>query len=156
MDYDGKAFKSVNQGDLDLIDEETKEEIKKKGEESKDLLEAIKEALSDQVDDVRLSSRLVNHPVCLVSEDGLSFEMEKVLNSLPDNPEEIKAQRILEINPNHEILKSLEKIHDSKPDLLNEYADILYDQACLIEGLPIEDPVKFSQKIANLMIESSK
>ena len=106
MDYDGKAFKSVNQGDLDLIDEETKEEIKKKGEESKDLLEAIKEALSDQVDDVRLSSRLVNHPVCLVSEDGLSFEMEKVLNSLPDNPEEIKAQRILEINPNHEILKS--------------------------------------------------
>ncbi len=156
MNYDGKAFKSVNQGDLDLIDEETKEEIKKKGEESKDLLEAIKEALSDQVDDVRLSSRLVNHPVCLVSEDGLSFEMEKVLNSLPDNPEEIKAQRILEINPNHEILKSLEKIHDSKPDLLNEYADILYDQACLIEGLPIEDPVKFSQKIANLMIESSK
>ena len=156
MNYEEKTFKSVNQGDLDLVDEETKEKIKEKGVEVKDLLQALKDSLGSQVDGVRLSSRLVNHPVCLVSEDGLSFEMEKVLNANPENMQDIKAQRILEINPEHPLLKALESIYSKDPSRLDDYADILYDQACLIEGLPLEDPVKFSQKIANLMIESTK
>lgn len=156
MAYDEKTFKSVNQGDLDLVDEETKEKIKEKGIELEDLLKAIKKSLEGQVDDVRLSSRLVNHPVCLVSDDGLSFEMEKILNANPENTEEIKAQRILEINPEHDLLKALEIIYKKDASRLDDYADILYDQACLIEGLPLEDPVKFSQKIANLMIETTK
>lgn len=156
MEYDEKTFKSVNQGDLDLVDEETKEKIKEQGVELKDLLDAIKSSLGSQVDEVRLSSRLVNHPVCLVSDDGLSFEMEKVLNANPENPQDIKAQRILEINPEHELLKALETIYHKDASLIDDYADILYDQACLIEGLPLEDPVKFSQKIAKLMIESIK
>ncbi|CAM3715108.1 molecular chaperone HtpG [Erysipelothrix urinaevulpis] len=156
MNYDEKNFKSVNQGDLDLIDDETKEAIEKKTESSKDLLSSLKEHLSHKVDDVKLSSRLVSHPVCLVSDEGLSFEMEKVLNALPENDETMKAQRILEINPDHELLQALNSMYEKNPDTLKDYADILYDQACLIEGLPIEDPVEFSKKIANLMIETSK
>lgn len=155
QDYDDKPFKSVQQSDLDLVDEDTKELIKKKETESKDLLEALKDALKDQVDDVKLSSRLVNHPVCLVSEDGLSFEMEKVLNAIPDNPESVKAKRILEINPNHEVLHALDKIYKQDENSINDYASILYDQACLIEGLPLEDPVEFSKKISELMIKTA-
>ena len=154
QNYEEKPFKSVQQSDLDLVDEETKKDIAKKEEASKDLLEAIKEALSGKVDDVKLSTRLVNHPVCLVSDDGLSFEMEKVLNAIPDNPEAVKATRILEINPNHDVLKALEDIYEKDEKAVNDYASILYDQACLIEGLPLEDPVEFSKKISELMIKT--
>ncbi len=154
--YEEKGFKSINQGDLDLIDEETKEKISKKTEEAQSLISALKDSLSSKVDEVRLSTRLVNHPVCLVSEDGMSFEMEKVLNAMPDSQEEFKAKRILEINPDHELLGALEAIYEKDASLLDTYATVLYDQACLIEGLPIEDPVDFSKKIAGLMVESSK
>ena len=155
QNYDEKPFKSVQQSDLDLVDEETKKEIKKKEKDAKKLLDAVKEALDGKVDDVKLSTRLVNHPVCLVSEDGLSFEMEKVLNAIPDNPEAVKAKRILEINPNHDVLMALQKIYDQDSESVKDYASILYDQACLIEGLPLEDPVAFSKKISELMIKTA-
>lgn len=154
-EYQEKTFKSISQGDLDLMDDEQKEEIEKKKEESKDLLEALNEALKDKVTEVRLSTRLVNHPVCLVSADGLSLEMEKVLSQMPEGMEDIKAQRILELNPNHALLTALEKLYTKDASKIGNYANLLYDQACLIEGFTIEDPVAFSKNMAELMVEVS-
>lgn len=98
-DYDSKAFKNVAQGDLNLDSEEEKKELEKINEDNKSLLESLKEALKDKVVDVKVSNRLKSHPVCLVSDQGVSFEMEKVLNAMPDG-QDVKAGRILEINPN--------------------------------------------------------
>ena len=108
----------------------------------------MKDALGDKVTDVRLSSRLKSHPVCLSSEGGLSLEMEKVLNSMP-NDQKVKASRVLELNPNHPVFEALEKKFE--PEKVKDYAGLLYDQALLIEGLPIEDPVSFSNAICELM-----
>jgi len=154
--YMEKPFKSINQGELDLDSEEekqTKEDIKK---ENSTLLEKLKEALGDKVKDVTISSRLTTHPVCLISDEGVSFEMEKVLAQMPNQGQEIKATRILEINPNHDIFKTLQKIYKKKPELLVDYADLLYTQALLIEGFPIEDPVAYSNKVCQMMIEANK
>jgi molecular chaperone HtpG len=149
-----KPFKSINQGDLDLLNEDEKSEILKKSEESKDLFESIKEVLGDSVEDVRMSTRLKSHPVCLVSAEGLSFEMEKVLAQMPDAGEKMKAKRILEINPEHPLLQTLRRVHSARPEKLHDIAWLLYDQACLMEGLPIEDPMGFSKKLAQLMIDA--
>lgn len=154
-DYDSKAFKNVAQGDLDLDSEEEKKELEKVNEENKSLMEAIKEALKDKVVDVKVSNRLKTHPVCLVSDQGVSFEMEKVLNAMPDG-QNVKAGRILEINPNHDIFKAMQNVQASHPDKINDYASLLYDQALLIEGFSIDNPVEFSNKICQLMIELNK
>ena len=153
-DYDGKAFKNVNQGDLNIESEEEKKELEKKEKENKDLLETLKEALKDQVQDVKISSRLKTHPVCLVSSEGVSFEMEKVLNQMPD-AQNIKAGRILEINPNHQIFEALKSVYSNNKDKINDYASLLYNQALLIEGFNIDDPVEFSNKICQLMIDAN-
>lgn len=152
--YKEKPFKSINQGDLDLLNEDEKSEILKKSEESKDLFVSLKEALGDTVSEVRLSTRLKSHPVCLVSAEGLSFEMEKVLAQMPDAGEKMKAKRILEINPEHPLLQTLRRVHSAQPEKLHNIAWLLYDQACLMEGLPIEDPMGFSKKLAQLMIDA--
>ena len=154
-DYKVKPFKSVAQGDLDIESEEEKKELEKTNEENKDLLTAIKDALGDKVVDVKVSSRLKSHPVCLVSSEGLSFEMEKVLNQMPEG-NDIKAGRILEINPNHDIFNAMKKVYENNKDKIGDYASILYDQALLIEGFSIENPVEFSNKICDLMIELNK
>ncbi|WP_294579548.1 molecular chaperone HtpG [uncultured Thomasclavelia sp.] len=154
-DYKEKPFKSVAQGDLDIDSEEEKKELEKTSEENKDMLSAIKDALGDQVVDVKVSARLKTHPVCLVSSEGVSFEMEKVLNQMPDNPG-VKAGRILEINPNHDIFNAMKKVYENNPDKIKDYASILYDQALLIEGFSIDNPVEFSNKICDLMIELNK
>ena len=154
-DYEEKPFKSVAQGDLDIDSEEEKKELEKTNEENKDLLTAIKDSLGDKVVDVKVSSRLKSHPVCLVSSDGVSFEMEKVLNQMPEG-QEVKAGRILEINPNHDIFNAMKKVYENNPDKVNDYASILYDQALLIEGFSIDNPVDFSNKICDLMIELNK
>ncbi len=151
-DYDEKVFKALNQGDLE-VNEETKETLDKLSEENKDVLEVIKESLSGVVGDVRLTSRLKSHPVCLVSDEGISFEMEKVLAQSPDESQHLKATRILELNPEHDLFRVLSQLDEAK---LKEYASILYDQALLIEGLPIEDPAAFSTKISKLMIDSAQ
>jgi molecular chaperone HtpG len=152
--YKEKPFKSINQGDLDLLNEDEKSEILKKSEESKDLFVSLKEALGDTVSEVRLSTRLKSHPVCLVSAEGLSFEMEKVLAQMPDAGEKMKAKRILEINPEHPLLQTLRRVHSTQPEKIHDIAWLLYDQACLMEGLPIEDPMGFSKKLAQLMIDA--
>jgi len=151
-EYKEKEFKSAASGDLDL--EETKEEkekIEKKTEENKDLLTFMKESLGDKVSEVRLSQRLKTHPVCLTSGEGLSLEMEKVLNSMPVD-QKIKAQKVLEINADHAILEALKEAYGAdEKDRVKEYAELLYNQALLIEGFPVEDPVSFSNAICSLM-----
>ena len=151
MKYKDKEFKSVSADDLGLETPEKKEELKAKEEESADLLSQLKEALNGKVTKVVLSQRLKSHPVCLTSEGEISLEMEKVLNSMPTD-QKIKAQRVLEINPEHEIFGKLKSLSEGgDKDKLGKYAKLLYDQALLIEGMSIEDPVEFSNLICELM-----
>ena len=124
-DYDSKTFKNVTQGDLDLETEDEKKELEQKTEDNKPLLEIVKKALGDKVQDVKLSHRLKSHPVCLVSDQGVSFEMEKVLNAMPDG-QDVKAGRILEINPNHDIFKAIQNVYQNNADKINDYASFLF------------------------------
>lgn len=151
MEYDGKQFKSVSAGDLDLETEEEKKEAEKQAEENKDLFAFMKESLGDKVKEVRLSQRLKSHPVCLTSDGHLSLEMEKVLNAMP-NDQKVKADRVLEINAGHPIFAALQNLYANDKDKLKAYCDLLYTQACLIEGMAIEDPVAFSNSICDLMV----
>jgi len=151
--YKEKTFKAINQGDLDLSSEEEKEALKSKAEEKKDLLTSLKEALKEQVVDVRLSSRLKSHPVCLVADEGISLEMEKVLAQMPDANNQAKAKRILELNSDHPLIEALGHVASDK---VSAYAKLLYNQALLIEGFTIEDPIEFSNSMAQLMIDASK
>jgi len=153
--YDKKEFKSINQGELDLLSADEEKKINELAEEKKDILEALKEVLAPEVTDVVLSKRLSTSPVCLVSADGISFEMEKYISSLPGG-DKAKAKRILEINPNHDLFRVLEKLHQEKSEEFKDYAEILYNQALLIEGLPLKDPVAFSEKMTNLIIKAAK
>ena len=150
-EFDGKMFKSILKGDLDLDSKEEKEQLEKKNEENKELLEQIKESLKDKVSEVRLSSRLKSYPVCLVSDDNLSLDMEKILKQM--NQEGVKANRILEINPDHELFAKLKQLHDNNGDI-GEYAGLLYSQALLMAGLPLEDPEDYVKKITGLMLKA--
>ncbi len=155
-EYDGKQFKSINQGDLDLLSKEEKDELEKVKEEKEPLINKLKEILKNQVKDVVISKRLTDSPVCLVSSDGLSFEMEKVLAQNPVSSE-AKADKILEINPNHELFKAIDKIYNENDESsLEDYAELLYSQALLMEGFKLSDPVKFSNTMCKLMIKASK
>jgi molecular chaperone HtpG len=158
MKYQEKEFKSVSEGDLGI---EESEEDKKKAERQaasyKDVLDAVKKALGDKVSDVRLSKRLKSHPVVLVSgEGGLSIEMEKVLNQMPgaDGMGGMKAERILEINASHGVLKALKRAYERDKKAVKQYAQVLYDQALLMDGLPIDDPVAFSNAVCKLIEKS--
>ena len=152
-EYDGKQFKSILKGDLDLDSKEEKKELDKKVEDNKDLIEKIKEILKDKVSDVKLSTRLKSHPVCLVSDDQLSIDMEKVLKQL--NQEDVKANKILEINPDHELFAALSKAFKDEKDI-SDYANLMYEQSLLMAGLTIDDPVAYSQRIAELMLKAMK
>ena len=151
-DYDGKEYKSVSSDDLGLETEEEKEEIKKAEEDNKALFDFMTEKLGGKVKAVKLSQRLKTHPVCITSEGMLSVEMEKVLSAMP-NDQGAKAEKILEINASHPIFAKLKSLFESDKDKAAEYADILYDQALLIEGMPIEDPVGFTNKLCTIMAE---
>ena len=155
MNYDGKAFKNINKGDLDLDTEEEKAKTKKENEDNKDILETIKTSLGDKVKEVRLSSRLKSHPVCLVSDENLSLEMEKVLNQMNQGNDMIKANRILEINPEHELFHALKTVYDNGSNI-DDYARVLYDQALLIAGFNLEDPIAYTKLISELMIKAMK
>lgn len=150
-DFKEKEFKSVSADDLDIEEsEEEKKKNEKQSEDSKDMLECMKEALDGKVSDVKLTHRLKSHPVCLTAKGGLSIEMEKVLNSMPTD-QKVKAERVLEINAEHPVFEVLGKVYNENKDDLAEYAKLLYDQALLIESLPIEDPVAFSNAVCRLM-----
>ena len=154
MNYNDKPFRSITEADLDFDTEEEKKEREAAAEENKDMLEAMKNALENKVSAVRISSRLTDDPVCIVADQGMSIEMEKVLSQDPMN-KGMKATKILEINPNHPIFAKLKDVFAQKPEKLNDYADILYNQALLIEGLPIEDPADYARRIVSLMVSAN-
>ena len=149
-EFDGKEFRSASDKELGIDDAAETESVKEKSEENKELLRLMKDALNGKVKDVRLSTRLKSHPVCLSSDGGVSIEMEKVLNTMPGD-QKVQAERVLEINPDHPIFETLKKLFAEDPEKLKTYSDLLYTQALLIEGLPIEDPVAFSNSICDLM-----
>lgn len=150
-EYKEKEFKSVSSGDLGLEPEESKEASEAEDKENKELFDKMKEILADKVKVVRASKRLKNHPVCLSNEGEVSIEMEKILNSMPYNDQKVKADKVLEINVNHEVFKALKEASEKDKDKLKLYTEILYNQALLIEGLPIEDPVDFTNNICKIM-----
>ena len=149
--YEDKEFKSVSAGDLGIEEDKSeKKEEKKKEKENKELFVFMKDALGDRVKEVKASTRLKSHPVCLSSDGALSIEMEKVLNSMPtDN--KVKADRILEINVNHPIFEKLTALLASDKDKLKKYTEVLFESALLIEGLPVDDPVTFSNNVCELI-----
>lgn len=152
INYDGKPFKSISDADLDLDTEEEKEEAKKLDEENKDMFSFMQEAIADKVKTVRLSKKLKTHPVCLSSDGSITIEMEKVLNAMPQNDgNKVKAEKALEINPNHPIFEKLKDLYANDKDKLKDYAKLLYDQALLIEGMSIDNPVEFANLVCDLM-----
>ena len=156
MKFDDHEFKNVADKDLGLETEEESSESKKLNGDNSELLRYMKDALGEKVTAVRLSERLKSHPVCLSADGGMSLEMEKVLNAMPGavpDGQKVKAQRVLEINPAHPIFARLQKLFAENPEQVKEYAGLLYDQALLIEEMPIEDPVAFSNAVCKLMAE---
>ncbi len=147
MNYKDKDFKSVSGGDLGI---ETEAGEDKSDADHRDLFDYMKNLLKDKVTDVRASRRLKQHPVCLTNEGELSIEMEKILSAMPDN-HNIKASKVLEINTGHEVFDVLQKALESDREKLDLYTSLLYNQALLIEGLPVEDPVEYTNNICKIM-----
>lgn len=155
-DYNEKPFKSVSESDLGLETEEekkqTEEKVKEQTEENKDLFTEMTDALNGEIKSVRISTKLKTHPVCISTDGQISLEMEKLINAMP-NDQKIKAEKVLEINPSHPIFETLRKLHaDGDKDKIAKYAKMLYGQALMIEGMPIADPVEFSNLICELMV----
>jgi len=148
--YKDKEFKSVSSGDLGIEADEKDKETEAEANENKELFEAMQAFLGDKVKSVRASKRLKSHPVCLTTEGELTIEMEKILNAMPNNPN-VKADKVLEINVNHAVFKSLKEAYGKDQEKLNLYTSLLYNQALLIEGLPIGDPVEFTNDICKVM-----
>ena len=151
LTYKEKAFKSISSGDLGIEGEENKSDSESEENESKEIFDYMKNILADKVKDVRISKRLKSHPVCLATEGDISIEMEKILAAMPDN-QNIKADKVLEINKNHEVFESLKEAFENDKEKLELYTKLLYNQALLIEGLPIQDPVEFTNDICKIMV----
>lgn len=154
--YKDKPFKSVSAEDIAEDDAEAKENMKKLEEDNKELLEDIKNALGDKVSEVKLSPRLKSSAVCLTTKGDISLEMEKILSAMPMD-QGIKAERVLELNPEHSVFEALNKIKsdDAGDKKLEVYANLLYDQALLISGIQIDDPVEFSKSICQLIVDAN-
>ena len=150
QEYEGKKFANVCADSTDLETAEEKEELKKVNEENKSMFDFMKQSINNEVDGIRLTHKLKNHPVCLTSEGELSVKMEKVINAMP-NEQKVKAQTILEINAEHPIVEKLKKLYESNKDDLKDYTKILYAQARLIEGLPIENPTEISNLVCKFL-----
>jgi molecular chaperone HtpG len=148
LNYKEKEFKNISSSDLDI---KTEDDNADTSEENKELFSFMKESLGDKVKEVRASKRLKTHPVCLATEGEVSIEMEKVLNAMPDNPADIHAEKILEINTNHPIFEKLKDSYDNDKERLKKLSSVLYNQAMLIEGLTIEDPVQYANDVYELI-----
>ncbi|WP_062106800.1 molecular chaperone HtpG [Bacillus niameyensis] len=151
LSYKEKEFRSVASGDLGIEDKEEDKQENEETKENKELFESMKEILAGKVKDVRASKRLRSHPVCFSTEGEITIEMEKVLNAMPDN-QNIQADKVLEINTNHEVYQSLKTAYEADQDKLKLFTNLLYNQALLIEGLPIQDPVEFTNDICKVMV----
>jgi len=154
-DYDSVEFKSINQGDLDLLSDDEKKNLESEKEANKDLLADIKKELPE-VKDVVISSRLTDSACCLSSGDGISFEMEKVLNAQQDTEGKVRADRILEINPKHELFKLIKESYKDNKESIKSYTKLLYDEALISQGMPVSDPKEFSDLLVDLMTKSLK
>lgn len=148
IEYNGKSFKNVSSDDLDLDTAEEKEAIQKENEENKDLLNIMKETLKDEVQEVKFTNRLKNHPVCLTTEGGISIEMEKVINSMPAD-QKVKAKIVLEINDSHPISNKIKELYNTDKEELKNYTKILFATSKLIEGLSVENPTEISNLICD-------
>jgi molecular chaperone HtpG len=151
MNYKEKEFKNISSSDLDLGDEEKDKESENENKENMDIFNFMKESLGGKIAEVKASKRLKNHPVCLSSKGDLSIEMEKVLSAMPDGNSMMKAEKILEINPNHEMFNTIKNAYDNDKEKLKKIANVLYNQALLIEGLSIDDPVQYANDVCELM-----
>lgn len=150
--YKEHNFKSISQGDLDLVDEEEAKALDKVKDDNKELFDAIKAALPE-VKDVIVSKSLTDSPVCLRAGDSLSFEMEKVLNAQQDSNGSIKADRILEINPNHAVFKAVCDAYAKDKNSVAKYAKVLYGEALLMEGMPLDNPTEFTSLVTELLMK---
>lgn len=147
-----KEFRSISGNDLGLESDEEKKENEEKAEAGKPMFEAMQKALEGKVSEVKLSNRLKTHPVCLSSKGAMSIEMEKVLAAMPNSENAPKAERVLELNGEHPVYAALTAAFEAgDTDKLAQYAKLLYDQACLMEGLSVDDPVAFSEAVCKLM-----
>ncbi|OXM84342.1 molecular chaperone HtpG [Paenibacillus rigui] len=151
MNYKEKEFKSVSSGDLGIEAEENGDKASDDKNDHQALFDYMKDQLSGKVSKVRISKRLKTHPVCLTTEGDVTIEMEKILNAMPNNPN-VKAEKVLEINVNHDVFRSLTEAYEKDKEKLNLYTALLYNQALLIEGLPIQDPVEFTNDICKIMV----
>ncbi|MDZ5473933.1 molecular chaperone HtpG [Bacillus sp. 31A1R] len=151
MNFKEKEFKSVSSGDLGIDSDDHQKDSDTELNENKELYEHMKNLLGDKVKDVRASKRLKSHPVCLSTDGEVTIEMEKILSAMPNN-QNVKADKVLEINPNHEVFQSLKASFENDKEKLNLYTHLLYNQALIIEGLPIQDPVEFTNDICKIMV----
>lgn len=151
QEYEGKEFRSVSSGDLGIDTKEESEKAKEEEKEHEDMFTKMKEMLSGKVSNVKVSQRLKSHPVCLSADGEISLEMEKVLNSMPNN-QQVQAEKILEINSDHDVYRALLAAFDKDETTFELYTNLLYNQALLIEGLPVSDPVDFTNDICKIMI----
>ena len=149
MEFEGKTFKSINDSDFKIDDsKEKEEEIKKLSEDNRSLLDKIKDTLSGKIVDVELSNDLGKGASALLAKGNISLEMEKVLSQLPGN-EEVKAEKILALNPEHPVFKKLQTLENSEE--FKDLLDVLYTEALILEGFQIENPVEFIKKLNNLL-----
>lgn len=150
--YKDKEFRSVSSSDLGIEQDDEKEKEKEEIKESnKEMFDFMKDVLKDKIQDVKVSNRLKNHPVCFSTGGDISIEMQKVLNAMPEGGD-VQADKVLEINSDHKVFDALKDAYDNDKDKLKLYTNLLYDQALLIEGLPIEDPVEFTNNISKIMV----
>ncbi|MCP3777170.1 molecular chaperone HtpG [Paenibacillus sp. MZ03-122A] len=151
LSYKEKEFKSVSSGDLGIEPDENDKETEAEQNDNKELFEYMKGLLEGKVSSVKASKRLKTHPVCLSADGEVTIEMEKILNAMPNNAD-VKANKVLEINVNHAVFNSLKEAFDKDKEKVNLYTALLYNQALLIEGLPLQDPVEFTNDICKIMV----
>lgn len=148
--YKEKEFRSVSSGDLGIESDE-KENTDSENQENTELFDYMTNQLAGKVTKVRASKRLKSHPVCLSTDGEITLEMEKILNAMPNNPQ-VKAAKVLEINIHHDVFQSLKDAYANDKEKLALYTSLLYSQALLIEGLPLQDPVEFTNDICKIMV----
>ena len=148
--YDDKEFVNIASNDFDLSSEKEKEELKKKNEDSKEMFDLMKKELGNEVSSIRFTNKLKNHPLCLTSEGNITVEMQKVINAMPTD-EHVDAKLVLEINENHPIAQKIKELYQNDKDTLKKYTKILYDEARLIEGLPVKNPTELSSLVCEFL-----
>ena len=148
--YDDKKFVNISSNDFDLSTKEEKETLNKKNSDDKEIFDFMKKVLNNKVEDIRYTNKLKNHPICLTSEGNITVEMQKVINAMPTD-EKAEAKLVLEINENHKIAKKIKELYETDKDTLEKYTKILYDEALLIEGLPVENPTELSSLVCDLL-----